>query len=1003
MISESSFAAVFGAAAVGGEDPLVNLARYAIRAGFAIVPCLPGTKQPMCTLPSRDVRRADEQAQEEARLAGRRRWNTAKHPCGVKHALTEERRSDSVIRRLVRDYGRINLGVALGESRVIVVDVDTDAERDAFAASWLAATGEPLPFGMTVASPGVMAADGAWKHKNGGHYWFALPPGLELPSDEGAMKHPSGWIAMWAGRQVLVPPSVRDEGPYLLTGDIHPAPQWLLSQIVDYITERRGRAAAQESRRASGGSGFTGEANIDAWSVAITWDELLEPDGWYDTGIVDNCGCSIWTAPGVHASYKSATAHDVGCTQYDDAPGHCPLHIWTDNPPEFLINTPFGDKTFTKIQYVALRDHDGAIPLACRAEGIAREAVPLIALPGVATGLGGPLAASFGVPPSIVGPPDPEQPLFVEPDGTPRYASGEALATASGAPMAHGLTSNGAPSQDHGAPATHPTAAQYEDSSGIRWTPPPGATSEEIAAHGLRPVTPEYETWAEQHENQLSDAELQAAGFEPAPGPPRLMGLPPVGAPPGSGPPLPPPLVPPVPPGPGVVDPYGPFENLVRGKFQDLVIKAEAERRWTEHRYPYAARVAARGFEPMSLLLKSAAETPPEFLVDRILRAGSYGVLGAQYKAGKTFLMIDLMLSIAAGAPWLGLIPVKQGRVAGMHNEGDKVEFSERVRSVARAKGIELTEEVLSRMSVQEGASKLDQPEAVNRLYEDLSSFDPDLVYIDPWYMSAGEGADGKNLAQMGTVLSNLQGIAQELSAALLITAHWNKSGEGKGVERWSGSGLAEWGRVLINVGIDKWTPAAPYREDPTGRTTMDLRVDVSGQTSGSYWVHREVWRDDARRLDTPMRYLVTAREQEDPDSENSAILRDSTVSKRERLLVVFLAVPEGISKSKAIQTAKGGSKRAGGSTLAAWKVAFDELVHAQLIADVGELTVTGEHGQLLSVPGVKYAITESGRLEAQQNEASRKRGDGAVSTARFTGFRPDGTATSENTPEQDT
>jgi hypothetical protein len=961
MISESSFAAVFGAAVPGGEDPLVNLARYAIRAGFAIVPCLPGTKRPMCTLPQRDVKRADQEAQERARAAGRRRWDLVRHECAIKHAITDEKDSDRIIRRLVRDHGRINLGVELGASRVIVVDVDTDAEKEAFAASWLAATGEPLPYGMTVASPGVMAADGAWKHKNGGHYWFALPPSLVLPGDEGAMKHPSGWIAMWANRQVLVPPSVREEGPYLLTGDIHPAPDWLLQQIVNYIVERRSRAKAQESRRAAGGSGFTGEAHIDGWSVAVTWAELLEPDGWFDTGIVDSCGCGIWTAPGVHASFKSATAHDVGCSEYDDAPGHCPLHIWTDNPPEFLINTPFGEKTFTKIQYVALRDHGGNVALACRAEGISREAPPLVALPGVPSALAGPLAAA---------------PVNGD---TWYYDRGGADDTAAymSAPWRTDSTSGNVPCHDHGAPAAH-GPAQVQETSAI----------------------PEYEAWAEQHEDQLDAAGLQTLGYEPASaGPPGLQGLPPVGAPPGAGPV--PPMVPPaLAAGPGVVDPYGPFENLVRGRFQDLVVRAEAERRWTEHRYPYAARVAARGFEPLALLRKAAKEKPAEFLIDRVLRAGSYGVLGAQYKAGKTFLMCDLAVSIAAGVPWLGLIPVRQGRVAAMHNEGDKVEFIDRIEAVAAAKHVELTEELMSRIHVQEGASKLDQPEAVNRLYEDLVVFNPDLVYIDPWYMSAGEGADGKNLAQMGTVLSNLQGIAQELDSALLITAHWNKSGEGKGVERWSGSGLAEWGRVLINVGVDKWTPAAPYADDPTGRTTVDLRVDVSGQTSGSYWVHREVWRDDARRLELPMRYLVTAREQEDPESEHSEVLRDSTVSKREKLLVVFMATPEGLSKTKAISTARDTRKRAGGSTIAAWKEAFDELVRGGQIEDVGELIVTGEHGQQMPSPGVKYAITDAGRAEAARSAASRARGP--VSTTRFTGFRPDGTATSETTPEQD-
>src|ERR1041384_3364770 len=128
MIAESSFAAVFGAPAAGGEDSLVHLARAAVRAGFAIVPCLPGTKQPMCVLPAAAQKRADEAAQEAARAAGRPKWHSVRHACGVKHAITDEKDSDRIIRRLVKNYGAINLGVELSASRVLVVDVDTDAE-----------------------------------------------------------------------------------------------------------------------------------------------------------------------------------------------------------------------------------------------------------------------------------------------------------------------------------------------------------------------------------------------------------------------------------------------------------------------------------------------------------------------------------------------------------------------------------------------------------------------------------------------------------------------------------------------------------------------------------------------------------------------------------------------------------------------------------------------------------------------------------------------------------
>lgn len=931
MISESSFAAVFGAAVPGGEDSLLHLARYAIRAGFAIVPCLPGTKQPMCVLPSREVKRADEQAKEAARLAGRPRWSSARHACGVKHAIVEEKDSDRIIKRLIRDYGRVNLGVELGLSRVIVVDVDTDAEKEAFAASWFAATGEPLPFSMTVASPGVVGVDGAWKHKNGGHYWFSLPPGFRLPAIDGALKDESGWIAMWANRQVLVPPSVREEGPYLLTGDIHPAPTWLLERIVDYVTARQQRAVDQETRRSTRVEGE--EPHIDAWSTATDWDVLLEPDGWFNTGLPDSCGCEIWTAPGVHASPKSATAHDVGCAAYDDSPGHAPLHVWTDNPPEFLLT---GGKTFTKIQYVALRDHGGDLQLACRAEGIAREVAPLVALPGVPAHLGGPIAA--------------QTPLVVGASGPIEMGHSEQL------------------------PAN---SSRFSDNSDT-WYYEQGGAEETAAANAETPNTPEYETWAAENEDQLTAAELVDRGYER----PRLVGLSTTG--PQSLDLPPPPALGDGAPAP-VVDTFDPFENLVRAELQRSIVRAEADKRYTEIRYPYAARVASRGFQPMRDVVKAAAETVPEFLVEDWLRRGSYAVLGAEYKAGKTFLAMDMGISIASGTPFLGIVPVKVGNVAMMHNEGDSLEFVDRLRAVAAAKGVTLTDEILDRLMFQEGASKLDRPEEVSRLYDNLAEFKPALTVIDPWYMSAGDEADGKTISKMGVVLGNLQGVAQEIGSALLVTAHWNKSGDGKGVSRWSGAGLAEWGRVLINVAVDRFTAARPYSEDQTRRTIVDLSITLSGQVSGTYTVHREVWRDDARDLSTPLRYLVTAREAEDANSDAAPAFTDTTRSPRERLLRVFAAAVEGLTKSKSIATAKG-TQKVGGRTLTVWNEAFDELLKDAHVEDVGQVTATTADGQDKAGGRIKFALTKSGATEIERIDQTRAR---AGSTARFVGLRP--------------
>lgn len=892
MISESPFSAVFGAAVPGGDDSLVHLARAAVNAGFAVVPNHPGTKKPMCTLNALERKRADVAAQEEARLAGHRNPDNARHICGVHHAITLSKDSDRVIRRLIKDGQRPNLGIELGRSNVIVIDVDTLAELEGFKASWAEASPDVPLMPMTVASPGVQSTvDGEWKHKGGGHYWFSLPEDWRgrFPHADGAMKDPSGWIAMWADRQVLVPPSVRKEGAYQLVGDMHPAPKWLLQRILGYVIERQARTTEQRARQAER-MATGGVPAVDVWSAITPWDDILEPDGWTKTGLVETCSCPTWTAPGIHASPKSAVAHEVGCSgsMIDVSLGHGPLHVWTDNPPDFLMQ--FG-KTFTKLNYIAYRDHGGvgpqSIALVSRALGLSREGgatAELIPLPGVPAHLGGPLPST-----STAG----QAPL--PPLAAPALPLGPGLAPPD--PTSAGTGGDQAPAADYAIPAP--------------------------------------------------------------------------------------------------VEPLSLFERAVREQFQNLIIRAEADRRHTEHRFPYAAKASSRVFRPMAEVMREVSEHPAEFLVERWLRKGSYGVMGAQYKAGKTFLVIDMALSVITGGLFLGIIPCAQGNVAIMHNEGDLNEFTERLLAAARAKGIVLTDEILARLTIQEGATKLDQPEAVARLYDNLVDFSPDLLIIDPWYMSAGDDADGKTLSKMGTVLGNLQGVAAELKSALLVTAHWNKSGDGKGVARWSGSGLAEWGRVLINVSVSKFFSAAPYIADKTGRTKVDLIIDLSGQVSGNYWVHREVWRDDAKDLRSPMHYEVTAREQEDIESDGLTAAFDTTRTPRERLLRAFGAIVEGMSKTKAIETAKGPK---GGRALSVWREAFDELLRAGFVEEVGVLEITDSEGRLKVNPGSKFAITAAGRGEIQRFDESHK--SGGRDTSRFVPLA--GSETAQKSAEND-
>lgn len=103
--------------------------------------------------------------------------------------------------------------------------------------------------------------------------------------------------------------------------------------------------------------------DIDTWASSVSWADILTDDGWMEAGTDSDCGCPIYTAPGIHESPKSATAHDVGCGKYDTTQGHGPIHIWTADPPAGLK----GGSTISKLSYIAATDFGGNTSEAMKA------------------------------------------------------------------------------------------------------------------------------------------------------------------------------------------------------------------------------------------------------------------------------------------------------------------------------------------------------------------------------------------------------------------------------------------------------------------------------------------------------------------------------------------------------------------------------------------------------------------------------------------------------------
>lgn len=225
----------------------------------------------------------------------------------------------------------------------------------------------------------------------------------------------SQFVIMLHSSYVIIPPSSRFEGHYRVsdgTGDM-PWEPWLEQLISTNMSPAKDPASTSPTppspaaHTASAGPLVVADDQVDPpkssvvaggdideyaavtsygqemlneiisqWAWPTRWAQILEPHGWVATGEHDPCGCEIFTAPGLHSSPKSATAHDNGCEMGCSELGR--LRIWTDNPGD-----PFDEfvhrhnkRDFSKMTVKALLDYDGDNAAAIRGEGLELPMLP---------------------------------------------------------------------------------------------------------------------------------------------------------------------------------------------------------------------------------------------------------------------------------------------------------------------------------------------------------------------------------------------------------------------------------------------------------------------------------------------------------------------------------------------------------------------------------------------------------------------------------------------------
>lgn len=276
----------------------------------------------------------------------------------------------------------------------------------------------------------------------------------------------------------------------------------------------------------------------------------------------------------------------------------------------------------------------------------------------------------------------------------------------------------------------------------------------------------------------------------------------------------------------------------------------------------------------------------PRYLVRGIIAAGDYGVLAAEPKAGKTWAMTDLAVSVASGASFLGSFDVdSEGPVLVFAGEGGDRKIARRMAAVCASKGIDVAK-VADRIFVCLRAPHLaDRDGAMAAVEAEIARIRPALVIIDPLYLAA-RGANTSDLAEMGAHLEAAQSACQRHGAALMIAHHWNKTGQGSGASRISGAGPAAWGRVLLSMAVRQ------RKVDPTtGRSDVALELEATGDEipESTIRLRRVVWADDLADLGSSLHYVIERLPDVAGDRETDP---DGLSSTERRVLAAFESEP---------------------------------------------------------------------------------------------------------------
>jgi AAA domain len=167
-------------------------------------------------------------------------------------------------------------------------------------------------------------------------------------------------------------------------------------------------------------------------------------------------------------------------------------------------------------------------------------------------------------------------------------------------------------------------------------------------------------------------------------------------------------------------------------------------------------------------------EIAERWLVEQLWCANAVGVIGGAPKCAKTWLGLDLALSVATGTWCLGKYAVPEpGPVLIYLAEDALPTVRERVEGMARHRGLDLDQVEIHVITAP--VLRLDRDRDRTRLWETVGRLGPRLLVLDP--LVRLHGIDENHAGDVAELLAYFRSLQRELGLSVLLVHHTRKNG----------------------------------------------------------------------------------------------------------------------------------------------------------------------------------------------------------------------------------